>query len=432
MHILRRARITHAHWCIKMEHFDMVLALARMALDGGGARAAQQLERLRDNLSQGSGDEREQAAKLTRLISRKNKRTNMSPMAFDEMRATAEAARKHLPGETLSRSTPLPHDKETSAPLANVIFPENMEVDAPVLGTSLTAAIEDLLREWERADELSRIGASPNTRCLIYGPPGVGKTKLAHYLAKRLSLPCVEARLDGLVSSFLGTTARNIGALFDFANRYCCVLFLDEFDAIAKARDDAQEVGEIKRVVNTLLQSIDRRNGRGFTLAATNHEHMLDTAVWRRFDARINIPLPDEETRGRLLDKFVKPLSLQPAERKLLLWATASMSGADIESLVAAGKRFMVMNGARDEKHSRDAGTRSRKLLEALQHQALLNARLFSADRQISLLGTADDMSAKLLDSGFTQKEAGDLLGKSQSAISRTQKARPTTALEGD
>lgn len=410
----------------------MVLALARMALDGGGARAAQQLERLRDNLAKGSDDEKDQAAKLTRLISRESKRASMSPMAFDEMRATAEAARKHLPGETLSRSTPLPHDKETSAPLANVLFPENMAIDAPVLGASLTAAIEDLLREWERADELSRIGASPNTRCLIYGPPGVGKTKLAHYLAKRLSLPCVEARLDGLVSSFLGTTARNIGALFDFANRYRCVLFLDEFDAIAKARDDAQEVGEIKRVVNTLLQSIDRRNGRGFTLAATNHEHMLDTAVWRRFDARISIPLPDEETRGRLLDKFVKPLSLQPAERKFLLWATASMSGADVEALVAAGKRFMVMNGASDEKHSRDPTTRSRKLLEALQRQALLNARLFSPDRQIALLGSADDMSAILLNSGFTQKEAGDLLGKSQSAISRTQKSRPATVLEGD
>src|SRR5690242_19723442 len=126
-----------------MEHFDMVFALARMALNDGGDRAIQQLERLRDTLAKGGDEEKEQAAKISRLISRESKRANMSPMAFDEMRATAEAARKHLPGETLSRSVPLPHDKETGAPLANILFPESMEVDAPVLGTTLAAAIED-------------------------------------------------------------------------------------------------------------------------------------------------------------------------------------------------------------------------------------------------------------------------------------------------
>lgn len=408
---------------IKMDHFDIVLALSRVALDGGGDRAKHQLARLRESLAKRG--EADQAAKIARLLSADSRRSSMSPVAFDEMRATAEAARKHLPGETLTSATPLPHDREAGAPLANVLFPETMEIDPPVLGQALTSAIEDLLREWERADELSRIGARPNTRCLIYGPPGVGKTKLAHYLAKRLSLPCVEARLDGLVSSFLGTTARNIGALFDFANRYRCVLFLDEFDAIAKARDDAQEVGEIKRVVNTLLQSIDRRNGKGFTLAATNHEHMLDTAVWRRFDARIHIPLPDSETRARLLDGFVRPLSLQETERKFLLWATEGMSGADLESLIAAGKRFLVLHGGTDRRPTRNSEARARKLLEALRHQAFLNARLFAADRREFLIGDGEALAGTLLDFGFTQRETGNLLGKSQSAVSRLHKVRP-------
>lgn len=399
-----------------MDHFDIVLTLAQLALDGDEQRAAHQLARLKASLE---ASEPDQAAKLGRLLNRASRRQQMSPMALDEMRATADSARRNLSGEVLTPSTPLPHDRETSAPLANIVFPDATEASAPVLGDALAAAIEDLLNEWRRVDDLERIGTKPHTRCLIYGAPGVGKTKLARYIAKRLDLPCVEARLDGLVSSFLGTTARNIGALFDFANRYRCVLFLDEFDAIAKARDDAQEVGEIKRVVNTLLQSIDRRGSRGFTLAATNHEHLLDSAVWRRFEARIHIPLPEDATRAKLLKRFAIPLPLSDLDERFLVWATAGMSGADIESLVDAGKRYIVMHQS-----GRTGRTRAQNLLESLRRQALINARLFSDERKHALTGADGELVDALLDEGFTQKDAGALTGLSQSAVSR-RRAKP-------
>jgi hypothetical protein len=410
-----------------MENFDIILTLARIALDVEGPRATQQIERLRDVLAK---SDPEQAAKLNRLLSRDRRRQTMAPLAMEEMRVTAEAARRQLPGETLSPSTPLPTDRETGTPLVRVTFPTSDAIDAPILNAPLAAAVNDLLAEWKHREELARLGARPHMRCLIYGPPGVGKTKLAHYLARQLTLPCVEVRLDGLMSSFLGTTARNIGALFDFANRYRCVLFLDEFDAVAKARDDAQEIGEIKRVVNTLLQSLDARNGTGITIAATNHEHLLDAAVWRRFDSRIELHKPEPEARKLLLTHFLTPISPEPAEMQFLVWVTEGMSGADIEMLVDAGKRFLVLH-RRPKPGTKDRAERSEPLresarvpliLEGLRRQAALNGRMFATDRAALLTGPIDALNQALQEAKLNQAERGIVLGLSQSAVSRRGK----------
>jgi SpoVK/Ycf46/Vps4 family AAA+-type ATPase len=233
----------------------------------------------------------------------------------------------------------------------------------------------------------------------------------------------LEARLDGLVSSFLGTTARNIGALFDFADRYRCILFLDEFDAIAKARDDNHEVGEIKRVVNTLLQCLDARSIHGFTLAATNHEHLLDSAVWRRFEARIQIPLPDATARTAILLRFLSPVRLSESEMKMLTWLTEGMSGADLQTLVSGGKRYLVLHGDAGQRDKGQTRKKREALLSALRRQATMNGRLFDERRQQYLIGPEQALLDAVIDeAGLTQIEAADLLGVSQSTVSRRLK----------
>jgi hypothetical protein len=403
-----------------MDHFDIILALAQAAISGDGERSRHQISRLRDLMAKADS---KQAEKLTRLLNRDERRQTVAPLALDRMRTQGREAHV-LPGEKLGRNTPLPHDKEMATPLARIVFPEETDVHPPILSKTLSAAIEDLIGEWARTEQLAALGVQPNMRCVLYGAPGVGKTMLARYIGKRLELPLVEARLDGLMSSFLGTTARNIGSLFEFADRYRCILFLDEFDAIAKARDDAQEVGEIKRVVNTLLQCLDARGRRGFTLAATNHEHLLDSAVWRRFEGRIEIGLPDRAARNALLERFLAPVILSEAERKMLGWLTEGMSGADIETLIAGGKRFFVMQSANTELTGNGVNARRRALLAALRRQATLNGHLFGNDRQALLLGPEDEMAAAMVSgAGLTQREAALIVGLSQSTISRRSRS---------
>ncbi|MGB7098284.1 MAG: ATP-binding protein, partial [Xanthobacteraceae bacterium] len=153
-----------------------------------------------------------------------------------------------------------------------------------VLSPQNNDILEALLNEFRHADILRRHGLINRSRILLCGPPGTGKTLTAEILARQIGLPLYVAKIDAIISSFLGETASNVRKLFDAANQQACVLFLDEFDALARARISNDEHNELRRVVNSLLMMIDRYSGRGLLVAATNLEEALDSAIWRRFD----------------------------------------------------------------------------------------------------------------------------------------------------
>ena len=243
----------------------------------------------------------------------------------------------------------LPKDKDSTLDLVEILQP-TVTLEDVALSEKASDTIQQIIDEQKKADELLKLGVIPTNRVLLCGPPGGGKTMTANALAAELGLPIAYVRLDGLVSSYLGQTGTNIRKIFEFVKGKRIMLFLDEFDAIAKKRDDSHELGELKRVVTTLLQNLDEMQASVFLVAATNHHHLLDSAIWRRFDISILLEEPNEKQREKIissvLSSYLKDFRVDP---KTLVVLTDGMSGAQMQTFLQSLGKFCVMNKKRGD-----------------------------------------------------------------------------------
>lgn len=186
------------------------------------------------------------------------------------------------------------------------------QLDELVLNERTRQSVNQVIEEQQRASLLRAHGLDPRHRIMLVGPPGNGKTSLAEAIAEALAVPFFIIRYEALIGSYLGETAQRLKRVFDFIRTTPCVVFFDEFDAVGKERGDLHETGEIKRVVSSLLMHVDELPSYAVIIAASNHAELLDRAVWRRFQLRVNLPAPTPKELQTYLERHFQHFDGSP------------------------------------------------------------------------------------------------------------------------
>lgn len=199
---------------------------------------------------------------------------------------------------------PLPVDGDSRLSLIRV-FDDRAGLASPILPSAIHDAISAIIRERQEFERLAARGISPTRSAILVGPPGVGKTLSARWIASKLDKPLWVLDLTAVMSSLLGKTGNNLRTALDHAKKHAAILLLDEIDAIAKRRSDESDIGELKRLVTVMLQEVDQWPDNGLLLAATNHPELVDPALWRRFDLVVKFDAPDTVAIGTAIKRFL-------------------------------------------------------------------------------------------------------------------------------
>ena len=353
---------------------------------------------VRVGVSNNSGGVRQIATRLMRSVP-----TGVpDPEAFREQLSEAIVATRMRP--TFRSASAFSIDDRND--LVSRTAPTTADLPPLVLPPDTQAAVDGLIVQWTEPDRLIAVGVEPAHTILLRGGPGVGKTLIATHIAALLGLPLLSVNLAEIVSSLLGGTGRNLREALTSGWRDPCVLLLDEFDAVAKRRDDSSDIGELKRIVNVLILELDQWPHHRLLVAATNHAHLLDSAVTRRFELVLDVPYPGEDERARALTRLLQSPVGEPLIR-FTVGASAGLSLAELEKLVRSALRRTASN---------DTAIERALVVEIADHQAGQGV-----DRDALLL------SAKEL-IGLSNRELGRLFGISHptvaAAIRRAKEVR--------
>ena len=280
-----------------------------------------------------------------------------------ELRDLIDEAKRQVVTRNRRPTVPIARPVGELADLLAVSYPKT-RLSEMVLSEATQAALCRALAEYRQQDKLRSHGLSARRKLLLVGPPGSGKTMTAAALAGELALPLLVVRLDGVITKFMGETAAKLRQIFDAMLATRGVYLFDEFDSIGSERGLSNDVGEIRRVVNSFLQMVERDESDSLIIAATNHIDLLDRALFRRFDDIIEFDRPDETRINELLKRRLAEFRTKGVRWADIAKVALGLSYADIVRAVEDAIKTVLIEDRDIISHADImAGVRERKAI---------------------------------------------------------------------